>query len=104
MIAGPVALFDSPRLAFDSTGKINIVWGRNNVWISQAQDGLGFGAPIPLMLPNTPIDTGGPRIAVTAAGPVFVGWPDAATKNSPNSYCAPGPPSTTNVGATFWMK
>src|SRR5260370_32939722 len=103
MIAGPVALFDSPRLAFDSTGKINIVWGRNNVWISQAQDGLGFGAPIPLMLPNTPIDTGGPRIAVTAAGHVFVAWTDEASKNAANSYCVPGTPSTTNVGGNFWI-
>jgi hypothetical protein len=83
MIAGPVALFDGPRLAFDSTGKINIVWGRNNVWISQAQDGLGFGtAPIALMPPNTPIDTGGPRVAVTAAGHIFVAWTDELAKDN----------------------
>jgi hypothetical protein len=38
-ISGPVALFDSPRLAFDFSGNTNIVWG-HDVLISQAQDGL----------------------------------------------------------------
>jgi hypothetical protein len=83
MIGGPVALFDGPRLAFDGTGKTDIVWGRNNVWISQAQDGLtSFTAPIPLMPLNTPIDTGGPRIAVTAASHIFVVWTDELAKDN----------------------
>lgn len=106
MIAGPVALFDGPRLAFDSTGKTDIVWGRNNVWISQAQDGLSFNTgtpPTPLMPPGTPIDTGGPRIAVTSAGHIFVMWTDEANKSAQNSYCIPGTPSTTTVGGNFWI-
>jgi hypothetical protein len=82
MIAGPVALFDGPRVAFDFAGEADIVWGRNNVWISQAQDGIGFGTPIPLMPPTTPIDTGGPRIAVSAAGHIFVVWTDELAKDN----------------------
>ena len=83
MIAGPVALFDGPRVAFDSTGKTDIVWGRNNVWIWQAQDGVNVSTPpTPLMLPNTPIDTGGPRIAVTADGRILVVWTDEVAKDN----------------------
>src|SRR5689334_16971477 len=33
-IAGPVALFDSPRLAFDFSGKTNVVWGQHDVFIA----------------------------------------------------------------------
>jgi hypothetical protein len=83
-ISGPVALFDSPRLAFDFSGKTNIVWGQHDVLISQAQDGLSFGAPtslLPVTPPTPPPDTGGPRIAVSAANHIFVVWTDELAKD-----------------------
>ena len=105
-ISGPVALFDSPRLAFDGTGKVNIVWGRTGISISQAQDGVNFGAPIPL---NTQaVDSGGPRIAVTSAGHIFVAWTDEANKSGATSFCthetadATGAFTNTN-GGNFWI-
>jgi hypothetical protein len=104
-ISGPVALFDSPRVAFDSTGTVNVVWGRTGVWISQATDGVHFGLATSLLLPP-PVpapDTGGPRIAVSGSGHIFVAWTDEASKGAQNSYCTPGTPSTTTVGGNFWM-
>ena len=103
-----VPLADSPRLSFDTTGAVNIVWGQNNVWISQSVDGIHFpNPPIPLMPANTPVDTGGPRIAVDAAGNIFVAWTDESGKNQAGSYCtgeviANG--SVTNgSGGNFWI-
>ncbi len=112
IIAGPVPLYDSPRLAFDITGKVNVVWGRNNVWISQAQDGLAFTTPIPLMAPTTPIDTGGPRIAVTAAGHIFVAWTDELAKDNAKpgdgNFCTNKTVDASNrvtntFGGNFWI-
>jgi len=89
-----VPLFDSPRVAIDGRGTTDVVWGQNNVWISQAQDGKTFGTPISLIKvatpPSPPIpppNTGGPRIAVTAASHIFVVWTDEASKNAPGSFC-----------------
>jgi hypothetical protein len=103
-----VPLADSPRVAFDTTGAVDVVWGQNNVWISQSVDGIQFpNPPISLMPANTPVDTGGPRIAVDAAGDIFVAWTDESGKNQAGSYCtgevmANG--SVTNVsGGNFWI-
>jgi len=107
-ITGPVPLAGSPRLAFDTTGMTNVVWGRNGVWISQAQDGIHFGAPISLVPLSTSIDTGGPRIAVTPPGHIFVVWTDEQAKNQAGSYCtAPTQDAsgtfTNTVGGNFWV-
>jgi hypothetical protein len=112
-----VLLADTPRMAFDGTGKVDVVWGRHDVWISQAQDGKTFGAPTSLIPvatpPNPPIpppDTGGPRIAVTADSHIFVVWTDEQGKNQPGTFCSTPPPTTdanghfTNtVGGNFWI-
>lgn len=106
-ISGPVALFDSPRVAFDNTGTVNVVWGRAGVWISQATDGIHFGLPtslLPVTVPPTrPPDTGGPRIAVSGSGHIFVVWTDEADKSAANSYCTQGTPATNTVGGHFWI-
>lgn len=110
-VGGPVALFDSPRLAFDFSGKTNIVWGQHDVLITQAQDGLHFSAPASL-LPVTPTpapDTGGPRIAVSVDNHIFVAWTDEQARNQPGSYCTTptkdptGTFFTNTVGGNFWM-
>lgn len=48
-----------------------------------------FGAPITLSLPNTPQDSGGPRIAVDKNGNIFVAWTDriAQDQNKPGNFC-----------------
>src|SRR6202030_3055112 len=81
-VGGPVALFDSPLLAFDYSGKTNIVWGQHDILITQAQDGLNF-PPAVSLLPVTPTpapDTGGPRIAVSADNRIYVIWTDESAK------------------------
>jgi hypothetical protein len=111
-ISGPVALFDSPRLAFDFSGKTNIVWGRNGVWISQAQDGIHFSTPVPLVPAGTFIDTGGPRIAVSAADHIFVAWTDELAKDQAKpgdgNYCTAETKDadgnvTNTFGGNFWI-
>jgi len=103
-----VPLADSPRLAFDTSGKVNVVWGQTGVWINQAQDGLSFPAPISLLNPPTLLpNTGGPRIAVDSfKQAIYVAWTDVAGANVPNSYClgpAPGAIETATSGGNFWM-
>lgn len=111
-VGGPVALFDSPRLAFDFSGKTNIVWGQHDVLIAQAQDGLNFGTPVSLLQvtpPATPPDTGGPRIAVSVDNHIFVAWTDEQARNQPGSYCTTptkdptGTFFTNTLGGNFWM-
>src|SRR6202043_1526065 len=111
---GPVALFDSPRLAFDFSGKTNVVWGQHDVLITQAQDGLAFGAPVsllPVTVPVTPPpDTGGPRIAVSADNRIYVAWTDESAKaqTAPGNYCTneitdTNGTVTNTYGGNFWM-
>jgi hypothetical protein len=108
---GPVPLADTPRLAFDHLGRVNVVWGQTGVWISQAQDGTTFGPAIsllPVTTPATPApDTGGPRIAVDAQDNIFVVWTDEANKNAQGSYCTiaanSNPPFTNMTGGYFWI-
>jgi hypothetical protein len=112
-----VPLFDSPRIAIDTTGTTDVVWGQNNVWISQAVDGKTFGPATSLIPvatpPNPPIpppDTGGPRIAVSSAGHIFVAWTDESLKaqTAPGNYCtnevldAQGTVTNT-YGGNFWI-
>src|ERR1700676_5270161 len=58
--AGPVPLADSPRVAFDTSGKVNVVWGQTGVWISQSVDGISFPSVTSLLplgtatIPPTP--------------------------------------------------
>lgn len=86
--ATPAVLVDSPRLAFDGAG-VDVVWGNTQTWISQSGNGISFGAPITLSLPNTPQDSGGPRIAVDKNGNIFVAWTDrlAQDQNKPGNFC-----------------
>src|SRR5579864_8129267 len=111
-VGGPVALFDSPRLAFDFSGKTNIVWGQHDVLITQAQDGLSFPPAVSLLQvtpPATPPDTGGPRIAVSVDNHIFVAWTDEQARNQPGSYCLAktqdptGTFYTNTTGGYFWM-
>jgi len=103
---GGVPLADTPRLAFDFSGKVNVVWGKTGAWISQSQDGLNFSAVINLapavVPPNPPLNTGGPRIAVDAANDIFVAWTDESNKNATGSYCTSiEPPAGTPVPNTI---
>ena len=109
-----VMLADSPRVAFDTSGKVNVVWGQTGVWISQSQDGMTFDAPISLLQPATPTtpappppNTGGPRIAVDSfKQSIYVGWTDVAGQSASGSYClgeAPGSVETATSGGNFWM-
>lgn len=84
----PVVLVDSPRLAFVGTG-VDVVWGSQATWISTSPDGFIFAGPFPLSLPNTPQDSGGPRIAVDQSGNIFVAWTDklAEDPGQPANYC-----------------
>src|ERR1700730_4398859 len=101
--AGGVPLYDSPRLAFDTSNGVNIVWGQFGAWISHAPDGLAFSAPVNLA-PSTPaIDTGGPRVASDNLGDIFVVWTDVANQNTAGSYCIPGTPDTVTVGGHFFV-
>ncbi|HKW68784.1 MAG TPA: hypothetical protein VJP04_15930, partial [Terriglobales bacterium] len=104
--SGPVALADTPRVAFDTTGTVDVVWGQTGVWISQATDGQAFGLSITLLPvttpPTPPPNTGGPRIAVSAAGHIFVAWTDEAAKNQSTSFCMNDDPNAT-MGGNFWM-
>ncbi len=96
-----LTLADSPRLAFDTLGRANVVWGQNAVWISQTPDGSTYTAPAPLQ--TQPVNTGGPRVAVDANGEVVVAWTDIANANVTGSYCTgseptAGMPSTATTG------
>ena len=46
-------LYDSPRLAFDTGGRVNIVWGQNTVWIIQTPDGSFSNPPVNLAAVTT---------------------------------------------------
>lgn len=91
----PVALVDSPRLAFVGAG-VDVVWGNDGTWISTSLDGIHFGAPIQLSVAAQ--DSGGPRIAVDNAGNIFVGWTDrlAEDQNKTGNYCTNPQAITTN--------
>jgi hypothetical protein len=116
-ISGPVALAGSPRMAFDFSGKANVVWGRTGVWISQSQDGKNFGVPISLVPPAVPtvpptpppaLDTGGPRVIADNANNIFVAWTDEASKNAAGSYCTsteppPGTPVPNTLGGNVFV-
>lgn len=110
-IVGPVPLADTPRVAFDMQGQVNVVWGQTGVWISQASDGTTFGPAIsllPVTNPATPPpDTGGPRIAVDAQDNIFVVWTDETNKNAQGSYCTipqnSTPPFSNIIGGNFWI-
>jgi hypothetical protein len=112
-LSSPVALFDSPRLAFDFSGKTNVVWGQHDVFIAQAQDGLAFGAPVSLLQvtpPTPPPDTGGPRIAVSADNRIYVVWTDESAKaqTAPGNYCTNEITDangivTNTYGGDFWI-
>ena len=82
-------LADSPRLAFDTGGRVNIVWGQNAAWIVQTRDGSFPIPPVNLaaITPPTPINTGGPRVAVDASGEVVVVWTDIANAGAQGTYC-----------------
>jgi hypothetical protein len=85
----PVILVGAPRLALDGAG-VDVVWGNTETWINQSSDGLNFpNPPTKLSLPNTPQDSGGPRIAVDRNGNIFVAWTDrlAEIQNRPGNYC-----------------
>ena len=105
-------LYDSPRLAFDTGGRVNIVWGQNTVWIIQTPDGSFSNPPVNLAAVTTPpttISTGGPRVAVDGHGEVVVAWTDIANENANGSYCLlnPLPPDgtaiPTTVGGNFYV-
>ena len=104
-VTGPVPLADSPRVAFDTSGKVNIVWGQTGVWINQSVNGISFpSAPTSLLNPPTPLpNTGGPRVAVDVFGNIYVAWSDVAGATAPGSYCLPGAPDTASSGGNFWM-
>jgi hypothetical protein len=109
-ITGPAPLADSPRAAFDTSGRVNVVWGQTGVWISQSMDGINFGSPISLLPvtnpPTLPPNTGGPRVAADVSGNIYVAWTDVAGANAPGSYClgpAPGAIETATSGGNFWM-
>jgi hypothetical protein len=104
-ISGPVPLADSPRVAFDTSGKVNIVWGQTGVWINQSVDGIGFPSP-PTSLLNPPTalpNTGGPRVAVDVFGNIYVAWSDVAGATAPGSFCLAGAPDASSSGGNFWM-
>jgi hypothetical protein len=101
-------LADSPRLAWDNFGRVNIVWGQNAVWITQTADGSTFTPPANLSAttPPTTINTGGPRAAVDASGEVVVVWTDTANEGAPGTYCTnpPNPPpDNATIGGNFWV-
>jgi hypothetical protein len=113
-VGGPVALFDSPRLAFDFSGKTNVVWGQHDVLITQAQDGLTFPPAVsllPVTVPPTPLpDTGGPRIAVSVDNRIYVIWTDESAKaqTAPGNYCTneitdANGTVTNTYGGNFWV-
>jgi hypothetical protein len=107
-LLGPLNLTGSPQVAFDFSGKANVVWGRTGVWISQAQDGINFSAPISLVPVAVPpalqpaLDTGGPRVIADNANNIFVAWTDEGSKNATGSYCtSTEPPAGTPVPNTL---
>jgi hypothetical protein len=105
-ITGPVALADSPRLGFDTSGKVNVVWGQTAAWISQSVDGKTFTNTVNLASTSPVPNTGGPRVGVDVFGNIYVAWTDVAGANAPGSYClgvAPGAVETATSGGNFWM-
>jgi hypothetical protein len=99
-------LADSPRLAFDTGGRVNIVWGRNAVWIRQTQDGSFPNANAAVNLATQATNTGGPRVAVDASGEVVVVWTDMANASAPGTYCVKPPnpaPDNASIGGYFWV-
>jgi hypothetical protein len=99
-------LADTPRVAFDTGGRANIVWGQTAVWISQTPDGSIYTAPVSLQ--TQPANTGGPRVAVDGDGEVVVAWSDIANANVTGSYCTGSEPtatmpSTATTGGYFWV-
>lgn len=101
----PVALVDSPRLAFVGAG-VDVVWGKDGTWISTSPDGVTFGAPLRLSIAAQ--DSGGPRIAVDKSGNTFVGWTDklAEDQNLPGNFCtaATGNPNASGIITVFTNK
>lgn len=98
---GGLPLADSPRLAFDSLSRVNIVWGQFAVWISQTPDGLSYTTPAPLA--TQPVNTGGPRVAVDASGEVVVAWTDTANAGAQGTYCTQNPSDAATVGGYVWV-
>ena len=101
-------LADSPRLAFDTGGRANIVWGQNAAWIIQTPNGSFFTPPVNLstITPPATINTGGPRVAVDASGEVVVVWTDIANGGAPGTYCTKPPnppPDNAIIGGNFWV-
>ena len=87
---------------------MNIVWGQNAAWIVQTQDGSFPIPPVNLaaITPPTPINTGGPRVAVDASGEVVVVWTDTANAGATGTYCTnpPNPPpDNAIIGGNFWV-
>jgi hypothetical protein len=91
-LSGPVALAGSPRVAFDFSGGVNVVWGMSNVWISRAPSAVSFGARVslvPVAVPQPVLHTGGPRVIASATNHLFVAWTDeeAEIEAKPLNFC-----------------
>jgi hypothetical protein len=97
-----VSLADSPRVAFDTSGKVNVVWGQTAAWISQSVDSTSFINTVNLAVTSPIPNTGGPRVGVDAFGNIYVAWTDTVNESQQGSYCMTSDPNATS-GGNFWM-